>query len=106
MDETIFTRMADDLIETIENQLDTLSDHLDYERKPGNILAIQCPDGAQIILHKQIAVQEVWLAAKEGGFNFTYQNNKWIDTRDNQGIIDKINDLLNQHCQVPIHLNI
>ena len=45
------------------------------------MLTLTCEDnGSQIILSRQAAVGEVWLAVKAGGFHFRLVAGKWCNT--------------------------
>ena len=48
----------------------------------GNVLEIEFVDnGSKIIVNSQAAMQEIWVAAKSGGFHFRYDDGRWVDTR-------------------------
>ena len=40
------------------------------------------PNGSVIVLNTQPPLQELWLAARAGGFHYKYANGAWRDTRD------------------------
>lgn len=48
----------------------------------GNVLEIEFVDnGSKIIVNSQAAMQEIWVAARSGGFHFRYDDGRWVDTR-------------------------
>ncbi len=57
---------------------------LDVEcSRSGNVLEIEfIPGGSKIIVNSQAPMQELWVAAKSGGFHFKAQGSKWINSRD------------------------
>lgn len=81
MTESEFTRLADETLAQIENALDDCGADIDYESH-GGVLQLTFANGSQIIVNKQAAAQEIWLAAKAGGFHFTWKDGEWRDTRD------------------------
>jgi len=38
--------------------------------------------------------QELWIAAKSGGYHFAEQNGKWLATRDSRDFYDVLNEAL------------
>jgi len=67
MNEAQFNQIVDELMFSIEETIDDSGADLDYENSAG-MLTITCEaNGSQIILSRQSAVSEIWLAAKSGG---------------------------------------
>ncbi len=69
----------------IERQADDWlqSDVLDIDsQRSGGLLELAFPGGSKIIVNTQPPLQELWLAARAGGFHFRYRNGQWRDTRD------------------------
>ena len=70
MTEAQFNQIVDELMFSIEESIDDSGADIDYENTAG-MLTITCEaNGSQIILSRQPALGEVWLAAKSGGFHF------------------------------------
>jgi CyaY protein len=70
MNEAEFNQIADDLMFSIEESIDNSGADIDYENSAG-MLTITCEaNGSQIILSRQPAMGEIWLAARSGGFHF------------------------------------
>ncbi|MEM8593928.1 MAG: iron donor protein CyaY [Pseudomonadota bacterium] len=71
-------------LQIIEDAIDSQGDELDYENQSG-MLTIFCPDGSQVIVSRQAPTEELWLAAKSGGFHFSLADGAkicWRSTRD------------------------
>lgn len=81
MTESEFTRLADETLARIENAIDACGADIDYENA-GGVLELTFANGSQIIVNKQAASREIWLAAKSGGFHFIWTDGEWRDTRD------------------------
>ena len=86
MSETEFLDLAESTLTTIEAALDRLNDEdvIDVEcKRSGNVLEIEFIDnGSKIIVNSQAPMQELWVAAKSGGFHFKRVGADWINTRD------------------------
>lgn len=50
--------------------------------RTGGLLELAFPDGSKIVVNTQPPLQEVWLAARAGGFHYHWDGRSWRDTRD------------------------
>ena len=50
--------------------------------RTGGLLELALPNGSKLIVNTQPPLQEIWLAAKAGGFHFRHVAGRWLDTRD------------------------
>lgn len=86
MSETEFLDLAESTLDTIEAAMDRLNDAdvIDVEcKRSGNVLEIEFIDnGTKIIVNSQAPLQEMWVAAKSGGFHYKRDGGNWINTRD------------------------
>lgn len=94
MTETEFLQHSDTLFAHLAEQLDTQTD-LDNEIN-GNVLTIENDDGAQVVINRHAAKQEIWLAAKSGGYHFAWHNGRWHSARENRDFFDLLNEALSQ----------
>ena len=87
MSESEFLALAEATLDAIEAALDRLNDAdlLDVEcSRSGNVLEIEFIDnGSKIIVNSQAPMQQLWVAAKSGGFHYRRVGAQWRDTRDN-----------------------
>ncbi len=90
MTDSEFTRLADETLARIESALDNCTTDIDYETH-GGVLELTFANGTQIIVNKQSAAHEIWLAAKAGGFHFTWKDGQWRDTRDDSELLAALN---------------
>ncbi len=49
--------------------------------RTGGLLEMSFPNGSKIVINTQPPLQEIWLAARGGGFHFRYCEGRWLDTR-------------------------
>lgn len=49
--------------------------------RTGGLLELGFPDGSKIVINTQPPLQELWLAARRGGFHFRHADGRWVDTR-------------------------
>lgn len=94
MSEAAFSQQVDQLFYQFEEALDDSGADVDYESS-GGLLTITCErDGSQIILSRQPALQQIWLAAKSGGFHFVEQQGQWRCTLDQRTLQQYLSDAL------------
>jgi iron-sulfur cluster assembly protein CyaY len=66
-----FNQRVDDTLSAIEDALDTCDADIDWDFA-GGILTIECDNGSQVIINRQAPTQQIWLAARSGGYHFSY----------------------------------
>jgi len=93
MTESEFIKLADAIFTRIENALDSSSSDIDYSLN-GHVLEIEFDNGTKIIINRHTANQEIWVAAKSGGFHYSFQDGRWLSTRDNSELFKKLGELV------------
>ncbi|NHZ99850.1 iron donor protein CyaY [Massilia sp. CCM 8734] len=97
MSEKEFLDLAETTLNTIEEAMDRLNDEdvIDVEcKRSGNVLEIEFIDnGSKIIVNSQAPMQELWVAAKSGGFHYKREGGAWINTRDGSELFAALSDL-------------
>jgi CyaY protein len=92
MDESEFHRAADAVLARIEAAV-AASAGLDADLEAG-ILTIECPDGSKVIVNKQAAGREIWVAARAGGFHYRASEGAWRDTRSGEELFAALGAIL------------
>lgn len=85
MDEREYHQKADAALARIEARLEEAD--IDFELAAGGVLEIDLEDGGKIIVNKQAAVQEIWVAARSGGFHYRWDGAAWLDTRGGEELL-------------------
>lgn len=71
-----------DAIEAVCDRLnDTTDADIDNQRTGGLLTMTLGGGGGQIVVNLQKPLQEIWLAARRGGFHFKWNGQLWIDTK-------------------------
>ena len=81
MNENEYNRCVDELMLQIEDSIDNSALEIDCENSNGILTLTVENNGSQIILSRQTASREVWLAARSGGFHFILKESIWRDTK-------------------------
>jgi CyaY protein len=84
MTESEYTHLADETLRKLEQAIEKADGDFDYEFSAGGILEIEFADASVIVVNKQAAAQEIWVAAKSGGFHYRWEEDAWRDTRSGE----------------------
>lgn len=49
--------------------------------RTGGLLELSFPNGSKIVLNTQPPLQELWIAARSGGFHYKHVAGRWVDTK-------------------------
>jgi CyaY protein len=77
---------AEALLARIEARCDQINEQSDADvdnQRVGGMVTITFANGSQIIVNLQKPLQEVWMAARAGGFHYKYDGQRWMDTKGN-----------------------
>jgi CyaY protein len=108
MGESEFLAQAEATLDAIEASFDRLNDldQLDVEcSRSGNVLEIEFIDnGSKVIVNSQAAMQELWVAARSGGFHYKQKEGKWLNTRDGSELFAALSDIASAQSGNPVLL--
>jgi CyaY protein len=91
LNDSEFQEIVDDEFVRIEDRVDELELDVDIDAS-GGVLAFTLDAGSSVILSRQIANHEIWVAAKSGGFHLKRADDGW--RCDNTG--ESLEQLLNR----------
>jgi CyaY protein len=108
MTESEFLTLADATLNAIEAALERAADNgeLDVEcSRSGNVLELEFIDnGSKIIVNSQAPMQQMWVAAKSGGFHYKRADHQWINTRDGSELFAALSGMVGQQGGVAVTL--
>ncbi len=81
MTETEFLELAEATLDAIEAAVEATGADIEIERS-GNVLTFEMADGSKVVVNSQTPMQQIWVAAKSGGFHYAPREGRWIDTRE------------------------
>ncbi len=93
MTESEFNELTDAVFARIEQAIDASDADIDYDSN-GTVMEIEFEDGSKVIVNRHMPNREIWLAAKSGGFHYSYQDNKWCSQRDGSELFAKLGELV------------
>ena len=75
---------AEKALATIELACDRINDASDADidnQRTGGMITLTFANRSQIIINLQKPLQEIWMAARAGGFHYKFNNGLWLDTK-------------------------
>ena len=97
MTENEFNELADAVFERIEQGIDDSDADIECSLN-GTVLELEFDDGSQIVINRHGPNQEIWLAARSGGFHYAYDNGQWFSKRDDSELFSKLGKLVQLGC--------
>lgn len=79
-----YRTLSTELLSGIERQIDRWlqDDVVDIDTaRTGGLLELSFPNGSKIVVNTQPPLQEIWLAARRGGFHYRHVDGRWRDTK-------------------------
>lgn len=109
MTESEFLALADATLRAIEAALERAAESVDLDvecSRSGNVLEIEFIDnGSKIIVNSQAPMQEMWVAAKSGGFHYKRGNGCWTNTRDGSELSAALSRMVGEQGGVALALD-
>ena len=75
---------AEALLSRIEASCDRINEQTDADvdnQRVGGMVTLTFRNGTQIVVNLQKPLQEVWMAARAGGFHYKFDGQHWMDTK-------------------------
>lgn len=72
--------------------------------RTGTMLTLSLPDRSQLIVNAQPPLQELWLAARRGGFHFRHDAQRacWVDTRSGEEFFALLSACASEQARQPL----
>jgi len=85
MNESEFNETVDDMLMSIEDAVEDCGIEIDFENVAG-ILTLTFENDTKVIINRQTPVQQIWVAAKSGGYHLDYDtdSDNWISDSDKE----------------------
>ena len=93
MNDSEFDKMATDVLLNIEQAIDGSGAEIDLAAA-GGVLTLEFENGSKIIINKQGAARQIWVAAKSGGFHYGYVDGKWINQQTGGELMGDLSRLI------------
>jgi len=104
MTDAEFESLADATLASVEKALDRVDLDVDVQAKGSGVLEIEFAGGSKVIVNRQAAAREIWVAARAGGFHFRYVGGVWRDTRDGSELFAALSKIVSALSATPVVL--
>jgi CyaY protein len=88
-----YRRLAGETLARVEATIDRWlqDDVVDIDgSRTGGLLELTLPGGSKIVINTQPPLQELWLAARGGGYHFKRMGGAWRDTKDGMEFFERL----------------
>ncbi len=101
--ESEFNQKVDDILSVIEEAVENCDADLDWDLA-GGILTIECTNGTQVIVNRQGPTQQIWVAARSGGFHFDFDADKDLWLQNHLELFALLNQALSEQTGETVKL--
>jgi len=101
MKDSEFNDLVDQTFATIEDSLDNMA--VDFDQAEG-VLNIECASGSMIILSRQVATSEIWVAARSGGFHLAFADGIWNCSKTKESLRELLERVLGEQMGEVVNL--
>jgi CyaY protein len=105
MNEAEFNHQAAATLLRLEQAIEASGADIDFENA-GDILTLEFTNGSRIIINKQGAARQIWVAAKSGGFHYGYDDatHGWVNDQSGIELFADLSRLVSAQAGAPVTL--
>lgn len=99
---------AEGLLRAIELACDRINDETDADvdnQRVGGMITLTFSNRSQIIINLQKPLQEVWLAARAGGFHYRHDGSAWVDTKGQGEFFENLSRFASEQAGRPLRFS-
>lgn len=97
MTDSEFLSLIDQTLSQIEEAFEAAGQRGDVDvecSRSGSLLEIEFLDNhSKVIINSQVAIRELWVAAKLGGYHYKYDGKRWLNTRDQTELMTRLTEI-------------
>ena len=99
---------AERALAAIEQACDLINDASDIDidnQRTGGMITLTFANRSQIIINLQKPLQEIWMAAKAGGFHYKLNSSQWLNTKDGSDFFAALTDYASEQAGQAVIFN-
>ncbi len=96
---------AEALLRRVEQTCDRINDETDADvdnQRVGGMITLTFPNRSQIVINLQKPLQEVWMAARTGGFHYRFDGQRWLDTKAGSEFFADLSRYASEQAGLPL----
>ena len=85
--------LAEQALHAIESACDRINEETEADidnLRSGGMITLTFPNRSQIIINLQKPLQEIWMAARAGGFHYRLVGSNWTDTKSSELLFESL----------------
>ena len=85
--------LAEQALHAIEAACDRINEETEADidnQRSGGMITLSFPNHSQIIINLQKPLQEIWMAARAGGFHYRMVGGLWTDTKCAEELFERL----------------
>lgn len=99
---------AEALLRAVELSCDRINEESDADldnQRVGGMITLTFSNRSQIIINLQKPLQEVWLAARAGGFHYRHDGQDWMDTKGQGEFFDNLSRFATEQSGIALRFS-
>ena len=100
-----FLDHAEHLLLAVERSCDRINDATDADvdaQRSGGMVTLTFPNRSQIVINLQKPLQELWLAARSGGYHYRWRDGQWRDTKSDEEFFARLSQSASEHARTAL----
>ncbi|MDB5845926.1 MAG: Frataxin family protein [Polaromonas sp.] len=100
-----YQNQAESVLRAVEQACDRLNDERDVDidnQRTGGMITLSFSNHSQIIINLQKPLQEIWMAARAGGFHYKFNAGQWLDTKDGREFFANLSRYASEQAGQPL----
>ena len=96
---------AESVLGAIEKACDRLNDESSVDidnQRTGAMVTLTFLNRSQIIINLQKPLQEIWMAARAGGFHYKFDGRQWTDTKNASEFFANLSRYASEQADQPL----
>jgi CyaY protein len=97
--------LAESVLRAVEMACDQLNEKSDVDidnQRTGGMITLTFSNRSQIVINLQKPLQEIWMAARAGGFHYKFNSGKWTDTKDSSEFFANLSRYAGEQAGQPL----
>lgn len=97
--------LAERALHAIEAACDRINEETEADidnQRSGGMITLTFPNRSQIIINLQKPLQEIWMAARAGGFHYRLVGGIWTDTKSSDKLFESLSRYASEQAGQPL----
>jgi CyaY protein len=107
MTDTEYLSLAENVLKHVEAAIDDIAQNSDVDidvSRAGKMIELGFANKSKMVLNLQPPLQEIWLAARSGGYHFKFNGTQWVATKEGAEFYALLSRCLSEHAGTPLNV--